>query len=85
VQAGESGLIAVFLQWSVDPAYRAKVPDDFKRTEEEVELAELPASTPSSKGGLSHLKSDSPMEQKRNLETAADGGACIPNAIPKPA
>jgi hypothetical protein len=30
VQAGESGLIAVFLQWSVDPAYRAKVPDDFQ-------------------------------------------------------
>jgi hypothetical protein len=84
VQAGESGLIAVFLQWSVDPAYRAKVPDDFQDGEE-VELAELQASMPSSKGGLSHLKSDSPMEQKRNLETAADGGACIPNAIPKPA
>ena len=54
-------------------------------TEEEVELTELQASMPSSKGGLSYLSQTAPMETKRNVETAAKGGACIPNAIPKPA
>ncbi|WP_334375413.1 hypothetical protein [Bradyrhizobium sp. AZCC 1719] len=40
-EAGESEFIAVFLPWSLDPAYRARVPDDFARTEEEDKLAEL--------------------------------------------
>ena len=31
----------MFLPWSLDPAYRAKVPDDFTMTEEEAELAQL--------------------------------------------
>jgi hypothetical protein len=40
-EAGESEFIAVFLPWSIDPAYRARVPDDFKMTDEEAKLAEL--------------------------------------------
>lgn len=40
-ESGESEFIAVFLPWSLDPAYRAKVPDDFKMTSEEAQLAEL--------------------------------------------
>jgi hypothetical protein len=40
-ESGESEFIAVFLPWSIDPAYRARVPDDFKMTEEEAKLAEL--------------------------------------------
>lgn len=40
-QAGESEFIAVFLPWSIDPAYRAKVPEGFKMTAEEEKLAEL--------------------------------------------
>ena len=43
-------------------------------TEEEVELTELQASMPSSKGGLSYLSQTAPMEAKRNVETAAKGG-----------
>src|SRR4051794_23440108 len=40
-EAGESEFIAVFLPWSIDPAYRATVPDDFTMTSEEATLAEL--------------------------------------------
>jgi hypothetical protein len=40
-EAGESEFVAVFLPWSIDPAYRARVPDDFKMTDEEAKLAEL--------------------------------------------
>jgi hypothetical protein len=40
-EAGESEFIAVFLPWSMDPAYRARVPEDFKMTDEEAKLAEL--------------------------------------------
>jgi hypothetical protein len=31
----------VFLPWSIDPKYRARVPDDFKMAEQEAKLAEL--------------------------------------------
>jgi hypothetical protein len=40
-ESGESEFIAVFLPWSIDPAYRAKLSDDFKMTAEETNLAEL--------------------------------------------
>ena len=40
-EAGESEFVAVFLPWSMDPAYRAKVPDGFVMTGEEAKLAEL--------------------------------------------
>jgi hypothetical protein len=40
-EAGESEFIPVFLPWSIDPEYRARVPDDFAMTAEEEKLAEL--------------------------------------------
>src|SRR5215212_2525663 len=40
-EAGESEFAAVFLPWSIDPQYRARVPDDFKMSSEEVAIAEL--------------------------------------------
>jgi hypothetical protein len=40
-ESGESEFLAVFLPWSLDPAYRAKVPEDFTMTSEEAQLAEL--------------------------------------------
>jgi hypothetical protein len=40
-EAGDSEFRAVFLPWSIDPEYRARVPDDFAMTEEEAKLAEL--------------------------------------------
>jgi hypothetical protein len=39
--AGENEFLAVFLSWSIDPTYRAPLPDDFKLTGEEKALAEL--------------------------------------------
>src|SRR4029453_16133406 len=33
-EAGENEFIGVFLPWTLDPAYRATPPEDFKRTEE---------------------------------------------------
>jgi hypothetical protein len=61
--AGQSGIIAVFPPGLIDPAYRVKVPDDFNITEGVVELAELQACMPSSKGGLSYLVRQ-PMDAK---------------------
>jgi hypothetical protein len=40
-EAGENEFIPIFLPWSIDGAYRATPPEDFKRTEEEQKLAEL--------------------------------------------
>lgn len=40
-EAGNSEFMPVFLPWSIDPAYRAKLPDDFQMTAEESALAEL--------------------------------------------
>ena len=40
-ELGGSEFTAVFLPWSIDPAYRAKLPDDFVMTAEETKLAEL--------------------------------------------
>lgn len=40
-EAGNSEFMAVFLPWSIDPTYRAKVPDDFAMTDEEKTLAAL--------------------------------------------
>ena len=40
-EAGESEFMAVFLPWSIDPQYRARVPDDFKMTGDEAAIAEL--------------------------------------------
>lgn len=40
-EAGESEFIAVFLPWSLDPSYRARVPEGFAMTAEEEKLAEL--------------------------------------------
>ena len=40
-ESGGSEFTAVFLPWSIDPAYRAKLPDDFVMTAEETKLAEL--------------------------------------------
>src|SRR4029450_13149246 len=40
-EAGDSEFMAVFLPWSIDPEYRARVPGDFAMTEEEAKLAEL--------------------------------------------
>ena len=39
-QSGGSEFEAIFLPWSVDPTYRAKVPDGFEMTAEEARLAE---------------------------------------------
>jgi hypothetical protein len=40
-EAGESEFMPVFLPWSIDPSYRAKLPDDFAMTAEETALATL--------------------------------------------
>jgi hypothetical protein len=40
-ESGGSEFIAVFLPWSIDPEYRARVPDDFRMTEQEAKLAEM--------------------------------------------
>jgi hypothetical protein len=40
-ESGGSEFKAVFLPWSIDSEYRARVPDDFAMTDEEAELAEL--------------------------------------------
>jgi hypothetical protein len=40
-QAGENEFLPVFLPWSIDPSYRAKLPDGFTMTAEEGRLAEL--------------------------------------------
>jgi len=40
-EAGENEFIGVFLPWTLDPAYRAKPPQDFRRTDEEAALADL--------------------------------------------
>ena len=40
-EAGNSEFKAVFIPWSIEPEYRAKVPDDFSMTEEEANLAEI--------------------------------------------
>ena len=40
-QAGETAFLPVFLPWSIDPMYRKQVPDDFKMTSEEAEIAEV--------------------------------------------
>ncbi len=37
-ESGGSEFIPVFLPWSIDPEYRAKVPDDFTMTAEEAKL-----------------------------------------------
>jgi hypothetical protein len=39
-EAGESEFIPIFLPWSIEPSYRAKLPDDFSMTAEESRLAE---------------------------------------------
>jgi hypothetical protein len=39
-EAGESEFIPVFLPWSIDPGYRARLPEGFKMTAEEAEIAE---------------------------------------------
>jgi hypothetical protein len=39
-EAGESEFQAIFLPWSIDPTYRAKIPDDFAMTAEEKALAQ---------------------------------------------
>jgi hypothetical protein len=41
VQAGETEFLGVFLPWSIDPTYRAKLPDEFTMTDEESALAAL--------------------------------------------
>ena len=64
VDPSGSGFIAVFFGGSINPSSRAKVPDEFKMTEEEVELTELPASMPRGKGGLSYLGQTAPMDAK---------------------
>jgi hypothetical protein len=40
-EAGDSEFIPIFLPWSIDPTYRAKLPEDFTMTAEEERLAEL--------------------------------------------
>lgn len=40
-QAGENRFLAVFLPWSIDPSYRAALPDDFSMTAQEKNIAEL--------------------------------------------
>ena len=40
-ESGASEFIAAFQPWSIDPAYRARLPDDFVMTAEETKLAEL--------------------------------------------
>ena len=40
-EAGDSEFEAIFLPWSTDPGYRARLPDDFELTCEEKGLAEL--------------------------------------------
>jgi hypothetical protein len=40
-EAGQSEFLRIFLPWSIDPTYRAKVPDDFEMTGDEASLAKL--------------------------------------------
>jgi hypothetical protein len=40
-EAGESEFMPVFLPWSLDPTYRAKLPEEFSKTAEEQDLAKL--------------------------------------------
>jgi hypothetical protein len=40
-EAGDSEFIPIFLPWSVDDGYRAKLPDEFEMTTDEKQLAEL--------------------------------------------
>jgi hypothetical protein len=40
-ESGDSEFMAVFLPWSIDPTYRAKLPDGFTLTSEEAALAML--------------------------------------------
>jgi hypothetical protein len=40
-ESGDSEFIAVFLPWSIDPTYRAKLPEGFALTTEEAALAKL--------------------------------------------
>lgn len=40
-ELGESEFVPIFLPWSTDPTYRAKLPDEFAMTAEESRLAEL--------------------------------------------
>ena len=39
-EAGDSEFLPVFLPWSIDPSYRARLPDDFSMTAEEKMIAE---------------------------------------------
>jgi hypothetical protein len=39
-EAGDSEFLPVFLPWSIDPSYRARLPDDFSMTAEEKTIAE---------------------------------------------
>jgi hypothetical protein len=38
---GESEFLPIFLPWSIDPEYRARLPDNFDMSREEYRLAEL--------------------------------------------
>lgn len=40
-EAGESEFLPIFLPWSVEPGYRAELPEGFTKTAEETELAKL--------------------------------------------
>jgi hypothetical protein len=40
-EAGETEFMPIFLPWSIDPTYRAKLPEDFSMTAEEASLATL--------------------------------------------
>src|SRR5262249_40550340 len=40
-EAGDSEFIAIFLPWSIEPSYRAEVPEGFTKSAEEIELATL--------------------------------------------
>ena len=41
-ETGDSEFMPVFLPWSIDPTYRAKLPDGFTMTAEEAELGNPP-------------------------------------------
>ncbi len=40
-ESGESEFVPIFLPWSIDASYRAKSPEDFSKSADEVKLAEL--------------------------------------------
>ena len=40
-ESGESEFVLIFLPWSIDPEYRARLPDNFDMSAEEHRLAEL--------------------------------------------